>query len=134
MAHVIKNPKPKPATKPRPLSQKEVDRLLSVAEKGDSVRSARRRIAQIEAELADPPAPVLNPKQQLLLVGLTMQALVGLIAEYPRRHTIDFEGIVKARFLDGVREVQHKEREAGIKGGLAELSEADCRMTLEVKV
>ena len=80
------------------------------------------------------PPPPLTPKQQLLLVGLTMSALIGLVAEYPRRHTIDFEAIVRARFMDGVREMQHKEREAGLKGGLAELAEADCRMTLEVGI
>lgn len=109
-----------------------MSRVIPKAKVKSKVKLASRT-AKADAWSANDPATELNHKQRLLLTGATMAALVGLIAEYPRRHTIDFEGIVRARFMDGVREIQHKEREAGLKGGLADLAETDCRMTLEVE-
>ena len=123
MARVIPKSKIKPAPKRKPALK--ANRILS-PETEKMLNDLHLR------EMAKSLEPLLSPKQRLLLTGCTMAAVVGLIAEYPRRHTIDFEGIVKARFLDGVHEIQHKEREAGLKGGLADLAEADCRMTLEV--
>jgi len=74
----------------------------------------------------------LTRRQQLLLTGLSLQAIISVANEYPRRHTINFDQLVDQRFAEAVRRAQHQEQETGIVGGLLELPAEQLVLTTEV--
>lgn len=91
-----------------------------------------KTLVEILTDQLPPPeedlVPPLTRRQQLLLVGLSHMA-VEVVAEYPRRHTLDFEALVDARFRESVQTGIRIEKDTGIKGGLADVPPVLLRLT-----